>query len=531
MTMNIMKLKLRENFFSLNSNFLTVICLFIIFAIGLYFRILFLQLFYWVDETNTIYYISRDFWQMIEYIKHDFSPPFYYILLHFWIKIFGESNIITGLLSLIFNLLSLPIVYILGKKIYDKQVGIFAAVIFWLSPLIIFQSTETRMYSLVILLSLLSCLFFWLNIKKEKLYFLVPYIFFSILGLYSHNAYIFLFISQLIFWFGYILLSFEKSYLIFSRWFISYFTIGIFYLYWIPIYIKQILNSSSAPYYWTVFQSEDSFFGIFNLLFDGLAATGDGSIIRILFLAIFSYLIIIALKFSLFVKDKTFFQYLASYFLIFLFIFPCILATLAGVLIPKYLIYVYPLFFIFVAFGIKQTGFAKKPVIIYLIIICFSSFLIGVIDDLKMYSKFRAPEIADLFYKQNSKEESQLILVNNFISKVNFDYYYKGGIKTISAFPKSLIIDNDRELSEIRNIGLPYINEDNSLEIIDQVKDFKKIWYLAYPDEIIYDYNFLVEEILLKSCSLINKEILPKDIVSFEVVKIYEFTDCNFIDI
>ena len=41
-------------------------------------------------------------------LRHDGSPPLYYLLLHVWMSAFGSSESSTHTLSLIFGLLTIP---------------------------------------------------------------------------------------------------------------------------------------------------------------------------------------------------------------------------------------------------------------------------------------------------------------------------------------------------------------------------------------------------------------------------------------
>lgn len=80
--------------------------------------------------------------------------PLYFLLLKFWIKIFGQSEIAMRIMSLIFGILTVPLAYIVSKKVTKN--GFWSSLICAVSPLLVLFSVEVRMYSLVVFLVLLS---------------------------------------------------------------------------------------------------------------------------------------------------------------------------------------------------------------------------------------------------------------------------------------------------------------------------------------------------------------------------------------
>ena len=105
-----------------------------------------------------------------EYIKGDFNPPLFHIMLYFWVKLFGDSEIALRLPSVLFGLGTVWFTYKLG--------GLKAALLAATAPLLIYYSQEARMYSLTAFTATATLYFF---IKKSKLYILT-----AILMLYSH---------------------------------------------------------------------------------------------------------------------------------------------------------------------------------------------------------------------------------------------------------------------------------------------------------------------------------------------------------
>ncbi len=58
----------------------------------------------WLDEALTVEISSRHLPQLFTALRHDGSPPLYYLMLHFWMDVFGRSDVairaLSGVLSL-----------------------------------------------------------------------------------------------------------------------------------------------------------------------------------------------------------------------------------------------------------------------------------------------------------------------------------------------------------------------------------------------------------------------------------------------
>jgi uncharacterized membrane protein len=93
-------------------------------------------------------------------------PPLYYIILHFWMKLFAWSESSIRLLSVLFGIGTVYAMYKVAKQIIDKETAIFASAITGLSAFQLYFSQEARMYSLLTLLALLS--FYFLNKIVQK---------------------------------------------------------------------------------------------------------------------------------------------------------------------------------------------------------------------------------------------------------------------------------------------------------------------------------------------------------------------------
>ena len=130
-----------------------IILFLVIIAFGL--RFLYIDSALWYDEACSWATSTDNAGIMHNLLNVDLQhTPLYFVILKFWMKIFGQSETVLRSLSLIFGALVVPFSYLVSKKISKN--AIFSALICAASPLLVLFSVEVRMYSLVVFLVMLS---------------------------------------------------------------------------------------------------------------------------------------------------------------------------------------------------------------------------------------------------------------------------------------------------------------------------------------------------------------------------------------
>ena len=117
----------------------------------------------WGDEVVTLQYLpATDFKTFKDGIwtsdPHGPLTPVFHWLAYGWSKLVGASLIEMRLLPLVLSFLSLPLIYLVGKKLFGTRAGLIALYLTAVNPLLIYYSQEVRFYALVILCVLLSLL-------------------------------------------------------------------------------------------------------------------------------------------------------------------------------------------------------------------------------------------------------------------------------------------------------------------------------------------------------------------------------------
>jgi 4-amino-4-deoxy-L-arabinose transferase-like glycosyltransferase len=136
-------------------SFLLLATLILLLAGGLRFHNLGTQSF-WNDEGNSARLAERPFSQIVEGAVGDIHPPGYYLALAGWRVLVGESEFALRALSTLASLLTVAAVGAIGARLFDRRIGLLAALLAAVSPFQIYYAQEARMYALLALLAALS---------------------------------------------------------------------------------------------------------------------------------------------------------------------------------------------------------------------------------------------------------------------------------------------------------------------------------------------------------------------------------------
>lgn len=102
----------------------------------------------WLDETFSVWLANHGVADMLHWIARiDQHPPLYYLLLHYWIALQGDTPHAVRLLSALFGAGTIPVIYLIGKRLSGVALGLAAALFLTLSPFHIYFAQEARMYT------------------------------------------------------------------------------------------------------------------------------------------------------------------------------------------------------------------------------------------------------------------------------------------------------------------------------------------------------------------------------------------------
>lgn len=114
----------------------------------------------WLDEAQSVAIarlpLSGSGTTMWDGLLQDGSPPLYYLLLHGWIAVVGESTLAVRSLSALVNIAAAWPLYLLARRVIGERGARVSVVLYLTSPFALYFGTETRMYSLIVLLTALG---------------------------------------------------------------------------------------------------------------------------------------------------------------------------------------------------------------------------------------------------------------------------------------------------------------------------------------------------------------------------------------
>lgn len=111
---------------------------------------------FWIDEIASVVIAQKPSSAFWHFLWHDEgNMALYYVLLRPWLH-FGSSEGMVRLLSVIPSVLTLPVLYLLSKRLVGRRTAMLAAALFALNPCAIACSQEARAYSFLLLAVVIS---------------------------------------------------------------------------------------------------------------------------------------------------------------------------------------------------------------------------------------------------------------------------------------------------------------------------------------------------------------------------------------
>lgn len=449
--------------------------------LGLSIRLLFLgKHSFWYDESFAYYIASSPLQDFLQLLKFDNNPPVFYLILKLWSQISTDVAFLR-LLSLILGVASIPLFYSLSKKLVTKRFTTPATLLFSISPLLVYFSTETRGYSLATFELLLAVWLFleWLKSGKKLLLNTLTTV--SIISLYTHY-YLFLIMLALNFNF---FKNLKKNSQYLRAWIVSQiFIVGSF----IPWLLFISPNRSISCWCFKTFQALPATLVAYTT--NGVGVITQKRILTQLpihFAIFFLASIYILFLFLRGIRKSS--SLVLSFFLV-----PLLTISIIGlfwpIFSPRAMIIIAPFYYMIVAVGLASI---KNRLLIYL---TYSAFIFILL--INYFSPFYfGPDFQKA--AQIAKSSTNSIVVHlDTLSVYPFKYYQKNNSRNY------LVSDNIPPILESTN------NEDlaNALENKD------KVWLVFLTDygddEKLFNFSKM-----LKNNYILSNQIEVKDITLY----------------
>ena len=138
----------------------------------------------WGDEAFSAILAQKPLWEIVTTLVRDTSPPGYYFVEHFWLQVFGTSEVAIRSLSFVLFLITVFFVYKIGALVWDKKTGIVAAMLTFLNPFLFIYAFEGRMY-MIMTAGVTASMYFFLT--RNWVFYIIA----TTIALYSHHFAIF----------------------------------------------------------------------------------------------------------------------------------------------------------------------------------------------------------------------------------------------------------------------------------------------------------------------------------------------------
>ena len=213
-------------------------------AVSAYVRSRYIANQFWMDEGLSVGISSHALFDIPTVLRHDGSPPLFYMALHIWMSLVGNSVADTHGLSLLFGLLCIPAGGWAAWSLFGRWPAFIATVLFALNPFITAYSEETRMYSLMALLGVLATAGFIHGFIYRRRRYLILFAVCQTLMLYTHAWGIFYGIGAALA-FGVIWRADEEPRELLRDGLYTFGAAAVLYLPWLPTLLYQVGHTGS----------------------------------------------------------------------------------------------------------------------------------------------------------------------------------------------------------------------------------------------------------------------------------------------
>ncbi|MCX5701547.1 MAG: glycosyltransferase family 39 protein [Candidatus Omnitrophica bacterium] len=345
----------------------------------------------WYDETTKIASAKCQY-TIKEFFQHaDPKEVVYTLVLKIWMNIFGFNEFAVRSLSVLFGVLSIFFIYILASELFSETVGLISSFLLSISPFHIYYSQQNLLYSLFLLLAILSTLIFVRVYNTNKKFLYLAYFIVNILLCYTHffGLHILLIHNACLFFF-------KKSDFFKKKWLIinalliilvGFFIFAILYMEPRPNQIGQ-LDWISKPNFGLIIDTLKAFtYGGEKLTMGGNGleiGAGRLTIAKLLILIYALLLMKAGLSYKNFIVHKGTlgnsipFKKQKIIFLFSWLVIPVLLTFVFSFLffpiyVVRYLIIIIPAFFILLAIGILNIKGLKTKLFVFFLILIFNS--------------------------------------------------------------------------------------------------------------------------------------------------------------
>ena len=156
-----------------------------------------------LDEAQSLWQTNLSYGALLDVVAEDVHVPLYHVVLRTWRLVLGPDIQTARQLSLVFLLMAVPVFYLVARKLLTTGWALFAVVVFSSSPFLQWYGNEARMYTMLVLVTLISQYFFLRIVRGEKTTTAwIGYAAAAVVGAYVHYFFLFVLVTQGLFLLG-----------------------------------------------------------------------------------------------------------------------------------------------------------------------------------------------------------------------------------------------------------------------------------------------------------------------------------------
>lgn len=367
----------------------------------------------WLDEIHTMIEGNprmpyKEFYDIM--VLREQMPHLYFLGVKMFSFIFGHTTFVVRMFSAIIGIVSIYSIYLLGKEIQNKKVGIIAALLLAVNYFHISYSQEIRPYVLLSLFAILSFYKLIIFIKKSNYKNAFYYGLFTALMINTHFFGLFVLVSQfiIILYFLFELPKNERK-----KFFISSVVAGITTLIlWIPS-IKIFIVVAQIKSFWIQPPTTEVYTGLFREFF----GNAEGVIFIAFILGIYYFIKIFNEKKeenSTYIQNKNIFSFIIISIWIFMTLLIPYVRTYLDIpmIISRYFISVLPAAILVVSISISEikNQFVQRMVIVVYVVIS----LVDIIIVKDYYNKITKTQYREITKNLIEKNKSKAIIVSTW---------------------------------------------------------------------------------------------------------------------
>ena len=411
----------------------------------------------WYDEAFSVLLARHELWQIWALTARDIHPPLYYLVLHYWIGLFGDGLLAVRSLSALVDVGTVLLGIKLMSLVATRRATWIAALLLALLPISVRYSQEARMYTLLgfWLMGATVALVCWIRERQSRRFPLI-YALLMTAAFYTHYlAALCVLVHWFYWWWG--RPGATKAVLSACAWVLANVVTVVLFLPWLPHFINQLTGQPGLKWIPPVTGQ-----AVLGLVWQFIVMNAWGA--QSLLLRMVPLVLVIACALVLIWKDHARHRFnglLIGYFFIPV-VALALVALIAPVFVPRYLVFAAVGVPLIVAVALDILG-CRKGVLALALVIMVTAEIQGLhsvyrqadgLNGTDLRRDFRLDVLAAEI--QKTVRPGDEILFESLIWYLPFSYYNQTGMQ-----PKLYIrVPSGTALEDFNRNGYALIPED-----------------------------------------------------------------------